>query len=549
MVRPPATDRVPAQARRKGPGDFQGDPVGYVREILGIHTLTPDQEEILPLIHRPPFKVLVPSAHDVGKTHLQAMLTNYWYDSYNPSVILTTAPTARDVRDLLWTEIRLQRLRAGLPMPNSGPVMPYMGDSPEHYAKGFTASKGEMFKGRHRRRMLFLFDEGNEIGAPYFTTTKTMFDPADGHAWVVAYNPTTTTSAAYQENLACDGERPRWHRRRLSALTHPNVLAELRGQSRPIPGAVSLDMINGLVQEWCEEVRRPEDRLATDFEWPPAAVTGKPGRWYRPGANFQSRVLGVEPDTGDGVWPAALFEACLGPPPPFPLDKLPQVGLDCALGRGEDFFGLHGRWGAVSVHHETSNVMDPLRIFGRVKEACAMLADKVNTLRQRGSEPVSPKQVLVSVDDDGVGGTVGSFLRGAGYAVAQVGAGTDAQDKERYPNKRSELWFRTAGKAKKGLVCLNLLDQETRARLRQQLMAPKWKLDEAGRQKVEKKDVTKETLGRSPDDADSLNLSHYESPPRGAEAHASPPRPEPGHNDAGPADWRRLKQGGHFGYR
>jgi hypothetical protein len=554
----------PPPGGHKRPGDFAGDPVGYAREILGIHTLTPEQEEILPLVHVPPYKVLVPSAHDVGKTYLQALLTNYWYDCFDPSVVLTTAPTARDVRDLLWTEIRLQRLRAGLPMPNSGPVMPYMGDSPEHYCKGFTARKGEMFKGRHRRRMLYLFDEGNEIEAPYFTTTKTMFDPADGHAWVVCYNPTTTTSAAYQESLACEGSTPRWHRRRLSALTHPNVLAELRGQSRPIPGAVSLEMINGLVHEWCEEIRRPEDRLATDFEWPPSAVTGKPGRWYRPGANFQSRVLGIEPDTGDGVWSPALWEACLGPPPPFPLDRLPHIGCDCALGRGEDFHAIHARWGAVSVHHETSNVMDPLRIFGRIKEVCRMMAEKANGLRPQGQTPVRPEDIRVSLDDDGVGGAVGSFLRGAGYAASQVGAGTDAQDKERYPNARSELWFRAAGKAKKGLICLSLLDRETLARLRQQLLAPKWKLDEAGRMKVEKKDETKATLGRSPDDADSLNLSHYELPTGGAEVHSGGGRgdwrpgnlaqPEPPRQVVygpaeGPRQDYRQKQGGHFGYR
>src|SRR5262249_20376681 len=142
----------------------------------------------------------------------------------------------------LWTEVRLQRHRAGLPSTFAGPQAPYMGDGPEHYAKGFTAKKGELFKGRHRRRMLFLFDEGNEIDPPYWTTTKTMFDPADGHAWVAFFNPTTTTSQAYQEDVACDEAdgTPRWHRRRLSALNHPNVLAGLRGEPRPIPGAVSL---------------------------------------------------------------------------------------------------------------------------------------------------------------------------------------------------------------------------------------------------------------------------------------------------------------------
>src|SRR5262245_16140261 len=293
-----ATPAVLPEHRR-----YAGRPVEYAREVLRIDTLTPEQEEILPLVHVPPYKVLIPSAHDVGKSFLCAILVNYWFDSFDPSVVLTTAPTSRDVRDVLWTEIRLQRARAELPMPFTGPTIPYMGDSPEHFAKGFTAARGEMFKGRHRRRMLFVFDEANEIEPAYWTTTKTMHDPADGHAWVAPYNPVTSTSQAYQENIACDdcdGE-PRWHRRRLSALKHPNILAELKGQKRPIPGAVSLEMINGLVKEWCEEID-PRDRLSTDIVWPPPEVTGQPGKVYRPGPEFQCRVMGIEPDTGDGVW-------------------------------------------------------------------------------------------------------------------------------------------------------------------------------------------------------------------------------------------------------
>lgn len=497
---PPEQPDVPDRCR------YAGRPVEYARHVLGISTLTPDQEEILPLVHEAPFKVLVPSAHDVGKTFLMAVLTNYWWDSFNPSVVLSTAPTARDVRDLLWTEVRLQRQRAGLPMPNSGSSMPYMGDSPEHFAKGFTAARGELFKGRHRRRMLFLFDEGNEIEAAYFTTTKTMFDPDDGHAWVVCYNPTTTTTACYQENLACDETEglPRWHRRRLSALTHPNVLAELRGQKKLIPGAVSLAMVNGWVEDWCEAIEA-RDHEATDIEWPPRS-----GKWHRPGSEFQSRALGIEPDTGDGVWGPALWEAVKDRSPVFNLTRLPEIGCDCSMGKGEDWYAAHGRWGTASVHHETANTMDPARIGARLKEVCAKLAALARMHRDRHDKVVKPRDILIKIDDDGTGGAVCAFLRQDGYNALPVGAATTPQDQERYLNKRSELWFQTAAKAKAGLVGFGRLDRKTRARLRQQLLAPTWKLDPAGRRVVEKKEDTKDKIGRSPDDADAVNLSYYE---------------------------------------
>src|SRR5262252_2476666 len=98
---------------------------------------------------------------------------------------------------------------------------------------------------------------------------------------------------------------------------------------------------------------------ATDILWR--------GRYYRPGPTFQARVLGVWPDQGNGVWSPALFEACCqGPEPSIPVDCLPEIGCDCATGKGDDFHAIHARWGAVSIHHETSNTMDPSRIYDRL---------------------------------------------------------------------------------------------------------------------------------------------------------------------------------------
>ena len=44
-----------------------------------------------------------------------------------------------------------------------------------------------------------------------------------------------------------------------------------------------------------------------------------------------------------------------------------------ATGKGEDYWAMHCRWGAVSLRHETSNTMDPARIFSRLKDGAAAL--------------------------------------------------------------------------------------------------------------------------------------------------------------------------------
>lgn len=165
-----------------------------------------------------------------------------------------------------------------------------MRTSDDHYAKGFTARKGESFQGRHRPKMLFIFDEANGIDPIYWAATRSMFDPSLGHAWLAIYNPTNTTSQAYVEanSAAADGT-PRWHTFRLSAANHPNLLAELDGLPPPVPHAVSLRMFEEWIQNWCEPVQAGDEK-ATDFCWPPLDWCQKHGRtprWYRPGPIFQ----------------------------------------------------------------------------------------------------------------------------------------------------------------------------------------------------------------------------------------------------------------------
>jgi hypothetical protein len=81
----------------------------------------------------------------------------------------------------------------------------------------------------------------------------------------------------------------------------------------------------------------------------------------------------------------------------------------------------------------------------------------------------------------------------------------------------------------------------TRARLRQQFLAPAWDLAHAGRCRVEPKEVTKEKIGRSPDDADALLLAYLEWVGFGR----TTPTENPGRGCPSPA-WagRRTRRGG-----
>jgi hypothetical protein len=486
---------------------YRNDPLGYIRTVLGV-TLTPDQEAIVRACLEAPWRIKIRAGHNVGKTFLLACVCCWWYDTRPVSVVITTAPTLRDVVDLLWTEIRLLRERAGLPMDFIGPAAPEMRSSPDHWAKGYTASKGESFQGRHRESMLFLFDEDDGLPSTYFDRTRTMFLPGGDHLWVSIGNPYSTSSPSCLEESAVgpDGQ-PAWRLFSLDATRHPNVLAELAGETPPIPNAVSLGQIRSQIAETCQPID-PSDRKDTDFEFPVGS-----GLWYRPGPVAEAGMLGRRPSAGvQSVWSESAFAAACVQSNTNPDDlvrsgKLPVIGVDVAV-YGVDYSTIHSRVGPVSLRHRSANGWGPEELAGAIKQECQRLAEWANSLRAPQAEKVKASEIPVVIERDGYG--EGVLSHGRDWNWSGVSAAGTACDPEQYRNQRSELWFRTAKLARDGLLDLSRLDRTTIARLRQQCLAPAYELDGQGRHVVEPKDDTKKKLKRSPDDADALNIAYSE---------------------------------------
>jgi hypothetical protein len=495
----------PVQKPRTDPRRFDGDPVGYAQQVLQVEHIWDQQKAVARALLEPPYKVMVKAGHSLGKTFLASWIVNYWYDTYNPGVAITTAPTKRDVEDLLWKEVRLQRARVGLDDDFIGPSAPEMRSSPDHYAKGFTARKGESFQGRHDARMLFVFDEAIGVAANYWNTVRTMFKPEHGHAWLVIFNPTDTTTQAYLEEQYGD-----WKVFSLSSMEHPNIQAHLEGKPSPIPAAVSKGQVDSWVRDWCTPVKR-EELKTTDFMW---TVDGLPEiKFWRPGPDFESRCLGRWPSQGTyGVWSDGLWCSIEGEDLGYREDDLPQIGCDVAR-FGDDMTEIHVRRGATSLSHEAHSGWPITRTADRLTELAQQMAKEVSSERRDAGgilPDVFARNIILRVDDDGVGGGVSDILNSRGLSVRAVRAGTTAIDPVRYPNKRSELWFLIAEKALAGLVSFGRLPADVRRKLKIQAMAPQWWLDPAGRRVVEPKDDTKAKIGRSPDGMDALNLAYYE---------------------------------------
>ena len=490
------------KARRR----YRRNPTAYAREVLKVHWWGKQVEVAVALLKHK--RVFVKASHSVGKSFLAGGLVNWFFDSFDPGICITTAPNAPQVRDILWKEVRVQRpahLRGVLQ-----PKAPRMETGPDHFAVGYTARDDSGFQGRHEEFVFIVFDECVGVESPFWDAAEGMMTGTTCY-WLAICNPTDTGSRAYIE---CRNTQ-KWHVIEISALEHPNIAAELAGERVLFPKAVRLDWVNGRITEWCTELYPQISQIsqinaegtsppgpplpvrfagegelrAGDFEFPVGS-----GRWYRPGPLFESRVLGRWPTQGaTSVWSEAMWQSVLARQT---LDAGERLAIGCDVARfGDDFTSIVVRRGSCVLHHETHNGWSTTQTVGRLKQLAGEFA-------QSG---IRPEGALITIDDDGVGGGVTD--QAGDFQFMAVKGGSKAVEPRAYPNRRSELWFATADRASEGRLDLSRLRTDSRQLIQRQVMAPTWRLDSQGRRVVEAKAETKKRIGRSPDDADALNLA------------------------------------------
>lgn len=517
------------------------DPVGFSAEVLGVD-LVPLQRRALESLLIPPYCTLCPSANEQGKTLGAACAVLWWYCTRSPAIVPTTAPTKRQVEDLLWKEIR--RLARISKIPLNLPFFPRAARierAADDFAYGFTARDSTSAQGQHGPNILLVIDEATGVDPEIWQSFESQFSPP-GHAWLVLYNPTDSGSRVFLEQTGSERHNDRlgarsWHVVRMSALDHPNIAAELAGGEPVVPYAMRLAKFDRLFRKWSQLVGCPvggELQRPTDIVWPPVEsvkyceATSQIPRVWRPGPLAESRLLGRFSRQGtnsvwsDGDWIAAVREGL--PLLPIPL-HVPEIGCDVA-NQGEDYTSIAVRMGPKLLFFHEVNGQNTVETAEKIKELCATysmyhnqcLSEVPSAAERSLFVPISPKQVPIKVDDGPLGG-VGDQLRAAGYLAQSVMAQSKAYMQDDYPNRRSELWFACAELAREdrldlsGLIVhdgelVRVVEEDVIDELRRQMMAVTWSIDSHGRPVVAPKDEMKKVLGRSPDGADAINLAY-----------------------------------------
>ena len=333
------------------------------------------------------------SGNGVGKTAIAARTMLWALRCFPGSLVITTAPTTRQVNELLWREAR-SAYRASLyplggtfyegqPRWELGPRRFALGMSPEH-------TRPERFQGFHADLILFLVDEASGVPEAHWEAIKGSLLAGDAIVLAIG-NPTRLHGEFYD---AFHGSAHLWRTLHISAFDTPNLQGGHAGPEpgRRVPGLVTAEGVREAAADWGEESPLYQVRILGQF---PSAAS--------------NQLIRLE-------W---LEQALERPPVSGP----PALGVDVARsGADETVMALL-----------VGNRLDRLEAW--VGQDTMKTAGAV-----KGYADAYP-ELSIAVDDGGVGGGVVDRLRELGVPVHSVkfGASPDGRASVHFRNKLSEV--------------------------------------------------------------------------------------------------------------
>lgn len=441
---------------------YRLNPTLWVRDRLK-EELWSKQAEIMYSV-RDRRKTAVHSCHGIGKSWIAARIIAWWIDSHPPgeAIAITSAPTARQVRAILWKEIGRAHAR-GLPgrtnqtswwvtMPNGKEEMVAFGMKPSD-------TDPAAFQGIHARWVLVLFDEA--CGIP----------GGDGQShslWEAA------------ESLLSNDDS------RFLAIGNPDdPQSEFAKVCKPgsgwnVIGIGYQDTPNFTGEHIPEKLRH--------LLIGPLYVQDKLKKWGEKNPLYISKVLGLFPTTTkDGLIPMSWIRAAqareLKPSRPV------ELGVD--VGAGGDKNVVCERQGGHARIIRKDTESDTMVSCGNLK------ADLMSTQAD-----------VAKVDSIGIGRGMVDRAAELKLPVIGVNIGQGARDPESFTNLRAEGYWGLRERFETGDIDIDEEDDDLAA----QLVELRYKRTSAGKIQLESKDEMKKRLGHSPDEADALMLAFIVPP-------------------------------------
>jgi hypothetical protein len=421
---------------------YRNDPVKFVRVVLR-ETPLKWQEELLRKIAAGKRRISVRAGHGVGKSTVCSWAIVWVMCTRFPQKCVMTAPTAGQLFDALFSELKAQVNKLPPVLRDSFDVLSdriSLKAAPESsFASARTSSseRPEALAGIHSENVLLIVDEASAVPEPVFEAAA---GSMSGHSacTILIGNPTRNSGLFYRTHHELSSD---WDTMHVSCLDIP---------------LVSKDFV--------EQIKST----------------------YGEGSNaYRIRVLGeFAVADNDTLIAAELVDAAMGRDVPVDVSDGMIYGLDVAR-FGTDRSALCKRKGNVVMEVKSWGGLDLMQLVGAV----------VNEAR-------TDNPVEICVDTIGLGSGVADRLREMGYNVRDVNVAESSAMNPNANKLRDELWL-----AVKDWLATRTVRIPNDQTLRHELVAPRYNFSSSGKIVVESKDAMKKRGMRSPDLADAVCLT------------------------------------------
>lgn len=482
----------------------QQNPVDWVREALGLDP-TDYQAAILESV-RDYRKTSVGSCHSAGKSGVAGMMVVPWFLCAFPgSIVITTAPTFRQVRGILWDRIRAAKSRAKIDLGGKIVVTRWtMGEG--WFAEGVTAPPHDpdKFQGFHSEagRLLCVVDEAAGLSQTLYDGGVMPITVGEDDRLLLIGN-TTSTSGEFRASSNLDSG---YNYLRVSAFETSNFTET----------GISLEDIRQ--DTWEEKLSVWREKTGRSLPRPylisPVWVADRWKAWGEDSVLFQTRILANFLDeSAEVLVPPAWVEAAQERWKDLPdraVDKKGKparwwAGLDVAnKGADDSVLGSLEEMGHGLIRYR--------KMWDVARNDTTILVSRVqSTLAEAARLPE-----VLAVDATGIGIGVSdelannppsrgrSFGRAIKTRVHPFMAGASAEDRDRFPNRRSEIAWQVRQLFETGQIAIDPRDD----RLAEELSSLQWYQKGKHAFCLESKDDYKtRTGGKSCDHYDALSYA------------------------------------------
>ena len=461
-------DKTQAEAIRKLRKASKISPPFFNEWILG-GSFWSKQEEII-LSVRDNRYTTVRACHDVGKTYIASRTALWFLYSHPQSIVVTTAPTMRQVENLLWRELRSAH-EASKQKLGGEPLKTRLDIAPDWYAIGASSGDPDKLQGFHAASgdILIIIDEAAGVAEPAFEAIEGMMTSEKARMLMIG-NPTSDSGSFRESHHSWDYS----NKIHISVFDTPNFVNNGIRSVEDLK-EVNLDNVE-IVSPWLVSPRWAFEKIDS---------------WGIDSPMFQARVLGNFPsESTNTIIPLNYLELAYEKEH---REKLKEKGGPLRLGVDPARFG----------NDET--VITP-RFGGYIPEQDITFKESTTATAGRILQFSSPRPVFIGIDVDGLGGGVYDTLADKRIdGIAEIHNNAKALPDATgltFANLASQLWWRARELFIAGELAIPKDDK-----LIMQLSTRKYKFTGRGLTVESKDDWKARYKGKSPDRADSLIYS------------------------------------------